>query len=306
VCAHIASPLAAGLFHRAIGESLSCLLLATPLSTPAGTTRASAESLGVAVAQTLGCDTAADVLGCLRGKPSADVIAAAPGSEDAPVQGGAKLEPNIDGYVLAEPPAAAYAAGRILPLDSFIGGINHDEASLFTHAKTIATADDYTAAVTQLVPAHAADALALYPAADYASFHDAYDALVTDLVFACPTRAQARLIAARGAATYLYLFTKLTAFGTASGLGVYHGSELPFVFGNLTARSGMSSDDRAFSDRVMAAWTSFAASGAPSTAPAWPPRGDAEAYLELGEPIEIAAGLHAAQCDAMASWRIGP
>jgi para-nitrobenzyl esterase len=306
VCAQIASPLAAGLFHRGIGESGACLLMATPLVAPVGTTRASAEALGVTVAQALGCDTAADVLGCLRAKPAAEVIAAVPGSDDDVVKAGVKLEPNIDGYVLAEPPAAAFAAGRVGVLDGFLGGINHDEATLFTRQKTLETADDYAAAVTALVPAHADEALALYPAADYASFRDAYNALITDVVFACPTRAEVRLLAARGTPTYLYVFTRLTAFGTAIGLDVYHGSELPFVFGNLTARSGMSSADRAFSDQVMTAWTSFATTGSPTTTPAWPRSGDADAHVELGEPSQVATGFHAAQCDAIASWRAVP
>ena len=44
-----------------------------------------------------------------------------------------------------------------------------------SQTKTLETADDYAAAVTALVPAHADEALALYPAADYASFRDAYE-----------------------------------------------------------------------------------------------------------------------------------
>jgi para-nitrobenzyl esterase len=309
VCAHIASPLAAGLFRRAIGQSGSCLTFSTPLRAPAGSTRADAESLGTAVADALGCTGAADVLACMRGKPADEVIAAAPGSEE--IGGGLTLAPNIDGYVLAEPPAQAYAAGRINAIDGAVGGVNQDEATLFTRTAPVETEAEYAAAVMRLVPDHATEALALYPASAYPTPRDAYNALITDVVFTCPTRGQLRAIAARGATAYLYQLTRPTGFGTLSGLGVYHGSELPFVFGNLTVRSGMSAADRAFAGQVMGYWTRFAATGDPDGAGAteWPPHtapatGDpGDAYLALGERIDAAIGLRQQTCDAIATWR---
>jgi para-nitrobenzyl esterase len=308
VCAHIASPLAAGLFQRALGESGSCLFFATPLVTPAGSARASAESLGAAVAHTLGCDTAADVLACMRGKSSDEVLAAGPSSEN-PAEPGVRLQPNIDGYVLAEPPAVAFAAGRTNPLAGFLGGINRDEATLFTRTLTIDTQAQYEAQVTALVPDHASEAIALYDPASYPTFKDAYNALLTDVVFACQTRAQTRQLASRGTATYLYLMTRPTVFGTATGLGVYHGSELEFVFGNLSARSGTSNAARAFSAQLMGYWTRFAATGSPSGASAtpWPSRtASVDAYLELGEPTQAGVGFHATTCDAIEQWRAQP
>jgi para-nitrobenzyl esterase len=308
VCVHLVSPLAAGLFHRALGESGACTNFATPLQAPAGTARPSAEALGVAVAHTLGCDTAADVLACMRGKSATEVIAAAPGSEDV-VSGGAHLAPNIDGYVLPEPPAVAFAAARINPVDGLLIGTNHDEATLFTRMTTIETEAQYEAAVTALIPVHATEALALYPAASYPTIKDAYDALITDLVFVCPTRAELRALAGRGVASYQYELTRSTVFGTASGLGVYHGSELPFVFGNLSVRSGMSATDRAFASQLIGYWTRFAAAGDPNggAAPSWPPYTIAsEAYLDLAQLPQAGAALHRDRCEAMQQWRAAP
>jgi len=305
VCTHLVSPLAAGLFRRAIGESGSCVRFATPLHSAPDGTQPGAESLGILVAQNLGCDTADDVLACMRGASVDDVIAAAPGAEDV-VPAGVHLAPNVDGYVLPEPPGQAFAAGRLNALDGFLAGTNRDEGTLFTRMKTIDTEADYEAAMAALVPAHTSDLIALYPPASYPTFVAAYDAALTDLVFVCQTRAQVRALAAHGTPTYLYLFTKLTAFGSATGLGVYHGSELPFVFGNLTAVSGMTADDRALSSQVVGAWTRFAATGDPNAAGAasWPPNTTAsDAYLEIGEPIQAGTGLHASTCDAIEQWR---
>jgi para-nitrobenzyl esterase len=306
VCAHVVSPLAAGLFRRALGESGSCAIFQTPLHAPPGTT-SGAESLGVAMAAALGCDTDPDALGCMRGKTPAEILAVAPGSLD--LDAGVKLQPSIDGYVLPEAPQAALAAGRINAVESFLGGTNRDEATLFTSMATISTEADYEAAVARLLPSHTADALALYPAASYATPKDAYDAMFTDVIFLCPTRSQLRALSGHGTASYLYQFTRTTLFGTVSGLGVYHGSELPFVFGNLTARSGMSAADAAFSRQVMGYWTRFAATGNPddSGAVSWPPYATAsDAHLSIGSPIAAGSGLHASTCDAIATWRATP
>ena len=298
MCAHVVSPLARGLFHRAIGESGSCTLFSTPLH--AAGASPGAESLGTAVATTLGCDTADDVVACMRGKSADEVIAATPVSLD-----GVRLQPNIDGYVLAEPPAAAFAGGRINPLDGILAGTNQDEATLFTRMQDIETEAAYETAVTRLLPSFASDALALYPAAAYPTPKDAYNALFTDVVFVCPTRGQLRALAAHGSSAYMYQMTFSTAFGTLSSLGVYHGSELPFVFGNLTARSGLGTAERAFSNQLIGYWTRFAATGDPNGigATPWPSYTAAsDAHLVLGQPIAASTGLHRATCDAIATW----
>jgi len=307
-CLLVTSPLAAGLFHRAISESGPCTRFQTPLHSAADGSVVGAEAVGQAVAQTLGCDTASDVLGCMRSRSVDDVLAATPVSPGG-AAAGLQLKPNIDGYVLAEPPAQAFAAGRINPIDGYLQGINHDEATLFTQSTTIDTEADYEAAVAHVLPTHTSDALAVYPAASYPTPKDAYDAMITDLVFACPARAVARTVAAHGGTAYLYELTRVTAFGAATGLDVYHGSELPFVFGNLTVRSGRSAADRAFSEQMIGYWTRFARTGDPNgdDAVAWPARSAAtEAYLELATPFQARTGLHATTCDAIEAWAAQP
>jgi para-nitrobenzyl esterase len=307
-CLLVTSPLAAGLFHRAISESGPCTAFNTPLHTSTDGSVVGAEAVGERVAQKLGCDTASDVLGCLRAKSADDVIAAAPGSEDDLVEG-LELKPNIDGYVLAEPPSQALAAGRINAIDGYLEGINHDEATLFTQNTTIDTEADYEAAVAHALPTHTSDALALYPASSYPTPKDAYNAMITDLIFACPTRAVVRSIAGHGGTTYLYELTRMTTLGAATALAVYHGSELPFVFGNLTVASGMASDDRAFSDQLIGYWTRFAKTGDPNGngAVTWAPRtADTENYLELDTPFQPRTGLHQKTCDTIESWFAKP
>jgi para-nitrobenzyl esterase len=304
-CLHVTSPLAAGLFRRALGESGPCVTVATPLHDQPGATRTSAEARGLAYAQAAGC---ADVA-CLRGKSVAELLAAVPPDQGLGFLGA--FSPSVDGYVVAEPPAAALAAGRTNGIGAFIGGVNRDEATLFTRAITIADAAQYEAEVRALLPARADTLLALYPASAYATPKDAFDALVTDLVFVCPTRLQTRLLAARGTATYQYLWSKLTAFGRAAQLGVYHGSELPFIFGNLSATSGTGAAERALSAELVGYLGRYAVAGDPNGAgaPAWPARtADAatDAYLEIDDTTVARSGLHDGKCATIEPWLTAP
>ena len=213
--------------------------------------------------------------------------------------------PNVDGYLLPEAPWAAFRAGRVNPVSGFITGVNRDEATLFTINKKIESPADFESAVRAIVPAHVDEVLAMYPApsAAHATLKDAYNAFITDTAFACPTRAQARILAGRGVPTYLYLFDRLGSRKGPLDLGVHHGAELPFVFGNFTASAGATDADRAFSDTLMGYWTRFAASGDPGGTLAWPPLSASnEVYLQLGEPLRTATGLRASTCDQIDSW----
>src|SRR4029450_9867427 len=97
VSALMASPVARGLFHKAIGESGAYFgqgpLTLQPL--PAS------EQLGVKFATTLGADSIA----ALRAKPAEDVLKAALKTQPW-------FAPNLDGYFLAEDVAKTFAAGK--------------------------------------------------------------------------------------------------------------------------------------------------------------------------------------------------
>ena len=115
-------------------------------------------------------------------------------------------------------------------------------------------------------------------------------AMLTDQLFRVP---QLRLAEAqsRWQPGWMYLFRWHVPFAAgappAQNLGAIHGIELGFVFGNLdlstvprsaTRDPAQLAERRLLSDRVMAAWLSFARSGDPNAArgtgvPAWPAYG---------------------------------
>jgi para-nitrobenzyl esterase len=117
VCALMASPLAKGLFHRAIVQSGSA---------PGKLhDRATMEACGVEFAQRLG---AAD-LPALRAQPAGALLAAVqPGS--GRVGEGTLDHLCVDGYVLPETPGTVFAAGRQINVP-LLAGTTKDEDRLF-------------------------------------------------------------------------------------------------------------------------------------------------------------------------------
>lgn len=291
VCTQVVSPLAAGLFQRGIGESGSCLITTTTLQT--------AEARGSTFAQTLGCSDAA----CLRQLTLAQVLSVPPVPADAEF-GLGLASPNVDGWVLPEAPAVAMAAGRINPIEAFIGGVNRDEATIFTRGHVIDTQAQLEAAVAAVLPTHVNDVLALYPpnSVAYPSFKAVYDALATDLLFVCPTKRQLAAFQAAGVHSFLYRFEKTTAGGVAAGLGVYHASELPFVFGTLSANAPAS--QIAVSAQLGERWTTFAKTGVPGavTGPAWP-EFTTDTFLRLDDVSSAQQALRTTECAALAGWQ---
>ncbi len=293
VCALLASPLARGLFHRAVIQSGGCPLNQRRLRDSSG--RESAEAQGERFARAIGCAEAPDVLACLRAKTAQEILNTLPG-EAGILSTAEKWDFTVDGYVLPESPGRALESGNFntVPL---IAGTTGNEASLFTGKLNITTPAQYEAFVRAFFGENADQVLALYPVTDYPTPKAALDALISDISFVCPTRRFTRAVAKYQPKTFLYHFTYVTRVGTQSGLGAFHGSEIPFVFGNSAMPTPQ---ERALSDAMMAYWTSFAKSGDPNagTLPTWPAYTLSEdPYLQLDIPITGGRELRKPYCD---------
>ncbi len=308
VCAHMVAPGSAGLFHKAIGESAVCTFLITPLHDIAALPQVgSAEALGARFATAVGCNTASDVSACMRAKPAAEVLAAAPTPVEL-TRYGVRYQPNIDGYVLAEAPWVSLLAGRFQRVP-VITGTNLDEGTAFTLGVNIPDEAAYRALVGAVLPDHVDDVIRLYPVAMYASPKAAYEAFLRDAVFVCPARAFARTTTLYSVPTYLYQFTRLNRAGAVLGLGVFHSAELPYVFGNFTGFFSRAPEDEPVVTATQGYWTRFATTGDPNGggAPMWRPYTAAtDNHLEIGDTVREGTGLQRAACDAMATWLAVP
>jgi para-nitrobenzyl esterase len=263
VHSQLASPLAAGLFHRAIVQSGGYLLTAPPLS--------AAEAAGAAFASQAGC--ADQSAACLRTLPVQTILAR---------QGEANT--TVDGYLLPLSPVDAFASSAFnrVPV---IEGTNHDEWRLFVAQTEAASGVPLSAAAyvlaiaaTLRIPVAAATALAAaYPVSAYPSPSLALGALGTDAIFACNARRAAGLLS-QHVPTYQYEFNDPNApqrfFPSLSfPTGAYHAAELQYLFSLTRGEQPVFTPEQVrLSQTMVWYWTRFAWAGNPNSprTPSWP------------------------------------
>ncbi len=283
------SPLAEGLFDRAIVESGPMLDLGLPINE--FPTLEEAEKTGEEISKELGCDEEEDELAALREVSPDELIAASSGDNQffSPIN----LSPNVDGYLLPEVPSAAFAAGNqhAVPL---LTGINANEGTIFVPDITL---NQYQLLGNYLYGEYATEVEALYPAQTDTEVKASMDALVTQMGFGASARFTADCMEKVDTPAFLYLFTAAPQDPRVQQLGTFHGLEIMYVFGNLdkVALEGVTEADYALSEAMMDYWTAFARAGDPNgggAATAWPVyTTEAAEYLELGEPIKTGANL---------------
>lgn len=299
-CMMLASPLAAGLFHRALMQSGGCVTESAE----------DARALGSDLVDLTPCEPeqGADRAACMRALDARTihetipgVIPLAVGPNTGEVRG--EYGPNIDGWVLAEEPVALFKSGGYNKVPTIIGS-NAEEMESFMAPGEITQAQ-YEQTVNGLLawygPQVPEEALALYPSQTYGSPRKALEQMLTDAVFTCPAgRVLAALEQGQQEPLYRYFFTKQSV--TRQGnLPAQHGIELLYVFYTLTQIPFFTPDpsDTALAEKMMDYWGSFATDGVPvdEDGEAWPAWTVAEDhYLELGDPVVASQNLRADKC----------
>jgi para-nitrobenzyl esterase len=270
VSALMASPLAHGLFHRAIGES-GAYLGRSVLEQKA---LAASEEKGSAFAASIGAGS----LPALRAMPADAVLQAALKVEPW-------FEPTVDGYVMPKPADDVYEAGEQsrVPL---LAGWNADEVrASVVLAKDKPTAKSFTEQ-TRARFGPAADAvLKAYPAGSDAEALESAAALAGDMFIGYGTWKWIEIQGKTGSSpVYRYSFdrkipvapgTKVEGVpATAADVGARHAGEIEYVFGALDtiADTPWEPADRQLSDLMMTYWSGFARTGDPNGPgrPKWP------------------------------------
>jgi len=290
IAALLAAPDAAGLFQRAILQSI----------VEGGVLPARAayeERTGAAVVAATGCaGEGADLVACLRALPASAIASALPGKIDVFPR---IYTPIVDGHLLSASPIDAIAAGDHAHVPVLLGSNADETAQQAGSAGDLSDEAAYRAAIARVVGAARADAVAArYPAG--ASPRAAFIAATTDGLHLCPARRLVRALAgAQAEPVYRYLYTH--AFESDPALkaaGASHIFELPYLFAFRGARYQPTPDERALSDEMLGYWTRFAATGDPGGAVAWPElSGAADRYLRLDTTIAAGAGVRTEACD---------
>jgi para-nitrobenzyl esterase len=271
VSALMASPLAQGLFERAIGESgafFGTTLRLKPLAV--------SEEAGQKFADSLG----AGALDALRAKPADELLQVA-----LKPPSGIRFGPNIDGYFLPEDPSAIYASGKQshVPL---LAGWNADEGSYRSiFAKAEPTAPNFAERVRALFGDQADRILNLYAAATDDQAKRAAQDLAGDRGTAYTTWKWIEMQASTsGSAVYRYEFDDAPPSAPddrAPSRGAYHSAEIEFVFEALASKKlPWRPEDEKLSDRMSSYWTNFAKTGDPNGPglPPWPAYTDASQF----------------------------
>ena len=282
-----ASPLAKGLFHRAVIESGPGGLASMGVSSARSVARAraDAEKDGVAYAEKLGVHSLAE----LRALPASKFI------------GGGRFGAVVDGRFLVEDPSVTFAAGRQNDVPT-ITGLNADEGSASpTYGK--ATAEAYRAQVQQRFGDRAAQALAIYPAGSDSEARRSQIQSGRDLGVAGVQRLLEERARTAHTPAFAYYFDHAIPWPEHPEFGAFHTSEVPYVFGTLDVLQRPWADvDRRLSQIMMTYWTNFATRGDPNSAglPRWPAFSPAAPTLmRLGERFEPLAPLPKERVDLL-------
>jgi para-nitrobenzyl esterase len=205
----VASPLAKGLFNKAIAESGANFTNANP-----GLKQAEEE--GVQTLQKLGVSSIAG----MRKLPAEELL--------QKVQG--RLRPIIDGYVLPDTIANIFKAGKQNDV-ALLTGWNENEGLL---NGPIRKAADFRKQAAERYSEDSATFLKYYPAATDEEASTSQYNLSRDLIFGLQNYTWANVQSSQGKKVYVYRFIrKVPATGEYVKYGAFHTGEVPYAYDNL-------------------------------------------------------------------------
>jgi para-nitrobenzyl esterase len=263
----MASPMAQGLFQKAIGES-GAALGRGPMPYEALAERETKDAQWVS-----GLNVTS--LAQLRALPTQAIL-------DAVKKPGVGFPPDVDGKLLTEPVPDTYSAAKQahLPL---LAGWNADEGSFF--AMRGMTVDQWKELAQKNFGDRAAEFLKLYPGdTDAEALRSAID-FGSDQFIAFGTWSWLEAHRKTGdSPVYRYHFElAATPSKFHPGTFAFHSDDIEYVFGTLDTRPGwdVRPEDRTLSEQMMTYWTNFAKTGDPNGGdlPKWPK------YNEDGYPL---------------------
>ncbi|MCR5153915.1 MAG: carboxylesterase family protein [Lachnospiraceae bacterium] len=241
VSAICVSPLAKGLFKRAVLESSTV----APVS-PTHSFRSFKDALssGNNVKKAFGCENVAD----LRKVSAKDLVAATETEHHV----------TVDGYVLTKQPYESYLAGEYNE-EAIMHGYNSDEAAAFLIFGG-ANLKNYESNVRGYFGKYADEVMALYPASTDEEAAENWKDIWGAVFFDYPHYCLNRLAVKNNIPVYEYWFSKENG-----RLGPWHSGEEVYFYGNIPAESKLYDDyDRQLSDAMKNYYLNFAKTGNPN------------------------------------------
>jgi len=298
----MATPLARGLFHKAIAQS--AYMISTPELKQGRFGAPSAETAGTTLARNL----QAPSLRVLRGMDPQALT-------DAAAMSGFASFGVVDGVILPRQLVDVFDRGEQAPVPVLAGFNSGEIRSLrFLAPPVPGRPEDYEQVIRDRYGDLADDFLTLYPSSDMG---ESVLAATRDALYGWTSERLVRSQTTMRQPSYLYLFDHGYPAMDAAGLHAFHASELPYVFGTLDRTAPLwpkipdSPSERQLSDAMIAYWVSFARTGVPTAPQAaeWPAYGTTSAYLAFRDVptpgVGLFPGMFALHEQAMCRRRAG-
>ena len=310
VCALMASPLASGLFHKAIGQSAACLVKE---KRDANGQQRGARLAQLALGELGAQDSESQVTAKqLRSIDNQSLLSA---MENSPWSEGSRIV--VDGWVLPEAPVDVFNANQQAKVPLLVGSLANEGHELLplNNALTESELDQYLsktfAETAPKLKALYAEDLAISPGM-------ALREILTDAFMAMSMRGWAQYNHNADQPTYLYymdyvppayqiyLFDdpNLNLPGGPRSTGAYHSGDLAYVFNNVGKTGDFwLEEDFAMARAMSGYWTNFAKTGNPNgtNLPNWA-RYETQNHNTqlLSNPIKTIAGAKREKLDLLA------
>jgi para-nitrobenzyl esterase len=284
----VATPLAKGLFHQAIGQSGNVFQpMAHLKEAPLGV--GPAEAIGTRFAADLEADEESSALEVMRGKTAQEIIDTFYSSlfrSGRPIP----LLANVDGWVLSDQVYEIFARGEQNDVPIIVGSNANDGTVLLRPGQTFSQ-QVYQDRAREKYEHLSDEFFALYPVGSDEEAREAFLGETRGENFTWGMRTWARMMKNVSSEAYLYFFSRVPpGAGTWGSQGSYHGAEIPYAFNNLDAMDWTLEETDVQLSRMMSEyWLNFASTGDPNGEglPLWAPyRLEEEPYMHFGDTVE--------------------
>ncbi len=248
-----ASPLAKGLFIRAIAQSGSNARIGP------GESLSSAEQTGVRFAKAM----SAASLAALRAMPAADLSAA---TKDE-----FHFSPIVDGWFLPKSADEIFAAGEQSDVATLTGWVADEGSYSDSYGKV--PAEEFRKLVRQQAGTQADVILKLYPASTEPEVAESQKIFSRDISMVSMYLWAMKREKTCKTNVYMYLFTHPQPRVTKERYQTFHSSELPYIFNNLNqSYCPWTTGDEKIAEIMSNYWVNFIGTGNPNGKglPMWP------------------------------------
>ncbi|XP_062968300.1 carboxylesterase 4A [Cynocephalus volans] len=315
------SPLARGLFHRAISQSGTAALKVFIAHDPL--------KVAKKVARLAGCNhnNTQILVDCLRALSGAEVMRVSKkmrffhmNTQEDPQEIVWFMSPVVDGVVFPDDPVVLLTQGQVSPVPYLLGVNNLEFSWVLPYlmkfplnrrmmrreivSKLLWSASTLLNITKEQVPLVLEEYLSDIDEHDWKMLRNHMMDLAGDATFVYSTLQTARYHRDAGLPVYLYEFEHHTRTGIIVKPrtdGADHGDEIHFIFGSPFSKGPSTGEEKALSLRMMKYWANFARTGNPNGGklPCWPRYDKDEKYLQLDFTTRVGVKLREKK---MAFW----